>query len=81
MNTEKSDQLNSMLAFCRSLDADVRYSKGSGSITILTWCDDGSAEAEETALVIQSTLKEESARYPNIVCYCFDAYSTLIYVV
>lgn len=81
MYTEKSDQLNRMLAFCRSLDADVRYSKGNGSITILTWCDDGTAEAEEAARVIQSTLKEESARYPNIVCYCFDAYSTLIYVV
>ncbi len=32
-------------------------------------------------LNIQETIKEQTAQYPNLVCYCFDPFSTLVYTV
>ena len=30
--------------------------------------------------VDRDQIKEWSKQYPNVVCYCFDGYSTLVYV-
>ncbi len=32
------------------------------------------------AQAIQEKIKEWSKQYPHVVCYCFDSYSTLLYV-
>ena len=36
--------------------------------------------ARRAAQAIQDQIKEWSKQYPNVVCYCFDGYSTLVYV-
>lgn len=78
MRKGKKKQLANMLAVCQTLDADVRYSSRYGHITVHALDEsDGSANAE----AIQRLLREQASKYPNIVCYCFDPYSTLIYAI
>ena len=36
--------------------------------------------ARRAAQAVQDQIKEWSKQYPNVVCYCFDSYSTLVYV-
>ena len=78
MSVSKDEQFARMLDVCRSLDADVRYSKGDKRINILAWDDPAHAELARS---VQQTLLQQSAQNPNIVCYCFDEFSTLIYAV
>ena len=78
INVRKDEQLARMLDVCRGLDADVRYSKADRHINILAWDDPAHAELARS---VQQTLLQQSAQYPNIVCYCFDEFSTLIYAV
>lgn len=78
---EKQEQLEAMVAACGDVDAEVRYNPDHGHITIMVW-EEGSDPAEEQrALAIQRKIKQQSAQYPRLVCYCFDAFSTLIYAV
>lgn len=78
MRKGKKSQLANMLAVCQTLDADVRYSTRYRHITVHAWDEsDGSVNAE----AIQRLLREQAPKYPNIVCYCFDPYSTLIYAI
>lgn len=76
MSAGKAEQLACMLNVCRGLDADVRCSAADGHITVQAW--EGRAELARS---VQQTLLQQSAQYPNIVCYCFDEFSTLIYAV
>lgn len=81
MNEGKARQLAHMLALCRELDADVRCSPTDGRIIVQAWEDGNDLGKAELARSIQKTLLQRSAQYPNIVCYCFDEFSTLIYAV
>lgn len=76
MTVSKARQLEQMLAVCLALDADVRRSPLDGHITVLV--PEGQNELART---VQERLRQQSALYPNIVCYCFDEFSTLIYAV
>ena len=78
---EKQEQLEAMVAACGDVDAEVRYSPLHGHITIMVWEDGNNPENEMRALAIQQKIKQKSAQYPRLVCYCFDPFSTLVYAI
>ena len=36
--------------------------------------------AQRKAQEVQDRIKKWSEQYPNVICYCFDSFSTLLYV-
>ena len=64
--------------FCRSLGAHVREVQDGASFTAMLW-EDADSVSERDAAEIQRKIKRKTAEYPGFVCYCFDAFSTLIY--
>lgn len=75
----KESQLLALLEQCVHLDADVRPRKEKGFFTVMVpppW----NGPARRAAQAVQDQIKEWSKQYPNVVCYCFDSYSTLVYV-
>ena len=70
-----SQELQQLSDVCRSLGADVRYCPDYGHLTALAW----ESEGEQRALSIQRQIRRQTAKYPGLVCYCFDAFSTLVY--
>lgn len=77
----KKEQLEKLLTTCRSLDADVRYQPDSGHFIALAWEEWDDPDMEEKARSMQAQIKQMTAHYPDLVCYCFDPYSTLVYTV
>ena len=70
--------LENLCAFCRSLGAHVREVQDGASFAAMLWEDEDSV-SERDAAEIQRKIKRKTAEYPGFVCYCFDAFSTLIY--
>ena len=64
---------------CESLGAEVRYCPQRGYLTAMVWNEPGAPSELERALDIQRTIQQEAVQYPEIVCYRFDPYSTLLY--
>ena len=62
----------------RSLGAHVREVQDGASFTAMLW-EDADSMSENAAAEIQRKIKRKTAEYPGFVCYCFDAFSTLIY--
>ena len=58
--------------------AHVREVQDGASFTAMLWEDENSV-SERDAAEIQRKIKRKTAEYPGFVCYCFDAFSTLIY--
>lgn len=81
MSMCKAEQLEAVLSVCRNLGAEVRYHPEYGHLTAMLWDDWANSCSEEKARNIQNIIKEKTAQYPNLVCYCFDAFSTLVYAV
>lgn len=75
----KESQLLALLEQCVHLDADVRPHTEKGFFTV-TVPPPWNGSARRAAQAIQDQIKEWSKQYPNVVCYCFDGYSTLVYV-
>lgn len=81
MADEKKTQLEAVLKACRQLDAEVRYQPEYGHFTVMIR-EDGMAPADEQqARAIQEAIAEQSARFPRLVCYCFDPFSTMVYTI
>lgn len=79
VNVSGKLQLRALYSLCRQLQADVRFYEGDGYFTVLVpppWNEETRYSAQEQ----QRKIKEWSEQYPDIICYCFDAYSTLVYV-
>ena len=70
--------LENLCAFCRSLGAHVCEGQDGASFTAMLW-EDADSMSENAAAEIQRKIKRKTAEYPGFVCYCFDAFSTLIY--
>ena len=70
--------LENLCAFCRSLGAHVREVQDGASFTAMLW-EDADSVSERDATEIQRKIRRKTAEYPGFVCYCFDAFSTLIY--
>ena len=75
----RDQQLSELSAACRALGAEVRYCTEQGFFTAMLWEEDGLDETQ--AVSIQQEIRRITARYPGLVCYCFDPYSTLVYTV
>ena len=73
----QEEKLRELSAACRSLGAEVRYHPEYGYFTAMLWEEDGWSEAQASS--IQQKIQQLTACYPELVCYCFDAFSTLVY--
>lgn len=72
-----NQELQSISDACTALGADVRYDPEYRHLIILAW----EYEGEQRALFIQRLIQEQAERYPGLVCYCFDPFSTLVYMI
>lgn len=81
MGTVKTEegQLEKMLADCKALGAEIRYSPESRYFTAMVWNDWGLPCNEQAALAIQREIQSRAGQFSGVVCYCFDAFSTLVY--
>ena len=74
---ESKSALLQLRTFCR-LGVHVREVQDGTSFTAMLW-EDADSVSERDAAEIQRKIKRKTAEYPGFVCYCFDAFSTLIY--
>ena len=73
------EQLQEMMNTCRNLGAKVVHRPEHGHFTAMVWED---LEPDETqALSIQNQIHQRTAQYPELVCYRFDPFSTLVYAI
>lgn len=81
METVKTEegQLEKVLAACKALGAEIRYSRESRYFTAMVWNDWGLPCNEQAALAIQREIQSRAGQFSGVVCYCFDAFSTLVY--
>ncbi len=77
-DNSKESQITALLHRCSDLPAEIRYQPEHMTITV-TVPPPWDTVAEQKALATQNTVKEWSEQYPNVVCYCFDSFSTLLY--
>lgn len=75
----KEGQITALLEQCSDLQADV-YSRLENGYFTVTVPPPWDRSSQITAQEMQNRIKEWSKRYPNVVCYCFDSFSTLLYV-
>lgn len=75
----KEGQLEKVLASCKSLGAEIRYSERNRYFTAIVWNDCGLHCGEQAALAIQREIQSKAGQFSGVVCYCFDAFSTLVY--
>ena len=62
-----------------NLGAEVEFHPEHGHFTAMVWED---LEPDETqALSIQNQIHQRTAQYPELVCYRFDPFSTLVYAI
>ena len=70
-------QLQKISDLCAALGADVRYGPEARYLTVLAWEHDG----ERRARFIQQQIRKQAANDPGLACYCFDLFSTLVYMI
>lgn len=75
---DKENEMAQLWRYCQALGLRVRKVDGSASFTAMLW-EEADCVTETAAAEIQQKIKRKTAEYPGIVCYCFDAFSTLIY--
>lgn len=79
MDMEKNKQLSVLAEQCNSLPVIMKFRPEQQSVTAIVpppW----DAVSEQKARHTQETIKELSKQYPDVICYCFDSFSTLLYV-
>lgn len=81
MCDRKEQHLEALCAVCRELGAEVRYRPEYHSFTAMVWDGWDWPRNEAPALAVQQQIQRHAAQYPDLVCYCFDAFSTLVYAV
>ena len=75
------EQLQEMMNTCRNLGTEVIHRSEHSHFTAMLWNDWELSRDETLALSIQNQIFERTAQYPDLVCYRFDPFSTLIYTV
>ena len=78
---KQQTQLEAVCAACRDLGAEVRCDPERGYFTATVWDGWEQEEQKDSALAIQQTIQQETAQHDGLVCYCFDPFSTLVYIV
>lgn len=81
MGDQPQAPLEMLAALCRELGAEVRYHPEQSYFTAMLWDGWGRPCSEGAALEVQQQIKIQTAQYPRAVCYCFDPFSTLVYLV
>lgn len=81
VDVNKETQLKTLMEKCRELNVDLRGDPQGKHFTALAWEDPSDALDEVRALLIQQKIKRMTGQYPDLVCYCFDPFSTLVYTV
>lgn len=76
VNETKRGQLLALLEQCAHLNADVRPRTDKGYFTV-TVPPPWNGPAQRKAQEVQDRIKKWSEQYPNVICYCFDSFSTL----
>ena len=79
VNETKRGQLLALLEQCAHLNADVRPRTDKGYFTV-TVPPPWNGLTHGAAQKVQDKIKEWSRQYTGVVCYCFDSFSTLLYV-
>ena len=79
VNETKRGQLLARLEQCAHLNADVQPRTEQGYFTV-TVPPPWNGPARQKAQEMQDRIKKWSEQYPNVICYCFDSFSTLLYV-
>ena len=74
---DERNEIVQLCAFCRSLGAHVREVQDGASFTAMLWEDEDSV-SERDAAENQRKNNRKTAQKQGFVCYCYDAYSTLI---
>lgn len=74
-------ELMNLMRECQGLDAEIRFSAQHQCFSVTVWRGWDSPDPENQAKEIQTQVKELARQYPRVVCYCFDEFSTLLYVV
>ena len=72
---KKKSQITALYEQCSNLPADVRSCLENGYFTVTVpppWNMSNQKVAQE--------VQESSMQYTGVVCYCFDSFSTLLYV-
>ena len=77
----KTAQLEAMCSFCRVLGAEVCYNPLHRYFTAMIWDGWDAPYDEGPAFAVQQKIQQQAAQYPDLVCYCFDPFSTLIYAI
>lgn len=75
----KECHLEEVLAACEGLGAELRYHPAERYFTAMVWSRWGQPDDERAALAIQRKIQRKAGQFSNVVCYCFDAFSTLVY--
>lgn len=75
---EKDKQLSALADMCYELPVFVTFQRDQLSVTV-TIPPPWDAAAEIEALKMQKKIKEWSKQYSDVICYCFDSFSTLLY--
>jgi len=78
---QKMQQLESLCAICCELGAEVSYRPECRCFTAMVWDGWDWPHNEASTLAVQRKIQQQAAYYPDLVCYCSDPYSTLVYVV
>lgn len=76
---EKDKQLTALVQQCYELPVCIRSVPDALSVTVSIpppW----NAITELKAIQTQKTIKEWSKQYPDVILYCFDSFSMLLYV-
>ena len=78
METKRGQRL-AVLEQGAHLNADGRPRTDKGYCTV-TGPPPWNGPAQRKAQEVQDRIKKWSEQYPNVICYCFDSFSTLLYV-
>lgn len=80
MNEQRTAPLRELLEVCRNLGAETRYYPERRAFTAMVWTGWDTPCGIGEALAVQQEIQRTAAQYPSIVCYCFDPFSTLVYM-
>lgn len=79
--SRRTAAMEALVSACSGCGAEIRYHADNGYFTAMVWEDGTRPACVEEALAIQKAIRERTAQYPGAVCYCFDPFSTLVYMV
>lgn len=80
MDEQRTAPLRELLELCRNLGAETRYYPERRAFTAMVWTGWDTPCGIGEALAVQQEIQRTAAQYPSIVCYCFDPFSTLVYM-